>query len=119
MSEVPAGHVDRGAHVGAEVDAGRPETNPVPATVTVLVPAGGPLFGVTDGDRRCGVVGVGVGQGGRRPTPGGGHGHRDRAGPRRDDDGEASAALVTSTEVPAVGPEVDGGGSRTNPVPSP
>ena len=24
-----------------------PETNPLPATVTVLVPAGGPLFGVT------------------------------------------------------------------------
>ena len=25
-----------------------PETNPEPATVTVLVPAGGPLFGVTE-----------------------------------------------------------------------
>ena len=25
-----------------------PETNPVPATVTVLVPVGGPLFGVTE-----------------------------------------------------------------------
>ena len=24
-----------------------PETNPVPFTVTVLVPAGGPLFGLT------------------------------------------------------------------------
>ena len=25
-----------------------PETNPVPLTVTVLVPAGGPLFGLTE-----------------------------------------------------------------------
>ena len=25
-----------------------PETNPLPATVTVLVPASGPLFGVTE-----------------------------------------------------------------------
>ena len=25
-----------------------PETNPLPATVTVLVPAGGPLLGVTE-----------------------------------------------------------------------
>ena len=48
MRLVPAGHVDRGARVGAEVDAVvDPETNPVPVTVTVLVPAGGPLFGLT------------------------------------------------------------------------
>ena len=41
LIEVPA--------VGAEVDAGRPETNPVPVTVTVLVPpAAGPLVGLTE-----------------------------------------------------------------------
>ena len=53
-----AGHVDRGARGGAEVDRRWPRTKPVPVTVTVLPPAWGPLFGLTAGDRRRGVVGV-------------------------------------------------------------
>ena len=60
LIEVPA--------VGAEVDRGRPETKPVPVTVTVLPPAWGPLFGLTPVTVGGRVVGVGAGQGGRGPT---------------------------------------------------
>ena len=42
-----AGHVDRGARVGAEGDLVEPETKPEPVSVTVLVPPWGPLFGLT------------------------------------------------------------------------
>ena len=63
---------------------------PVPVTVTgVAAGRWGPLVGLTQVTVGGRVVGVGVGQGGRRPTGGGDDGHRDRAGPRRDDDGEA------------------------------
>ena len=41
------GHVDRGARGGPKSTVVEPETKPVPVTVTVLVPAGGPLFGLT------------------------------------------------------------------------
>ena len=45
---------------GAEVHGGAP-VKPVPVTVTVLPPAGAPLFGLTPGDRRRRVVGERVG----------------------------------------------------------
>ena len=53
-----------------------------------------------------GVVGVLVARR-RRGAAGGRHRDVHRAGPRRDVDREASAELVTSTEVPAFGAEVD------------
>ena len=40
LTEVPA--------VVPKSTAVEPETNPVPVTVTVLAPAGGPLFGLTE-----------------------------------------------------------------------
>ena len=42
-----AGHGDRGARLEPKSTAVEPETNPVPATVTELPPAWGPLFGLT------------------------------------------------------------------------
>ena len=46
-----------------------PETNPVPVTVTVLVPAWGPLLGLTAVTVGGGVVGVGVGRAGSKSPP--------------------------------------------------
>ena len=65
-----------------------PETNPVPLTVTVLVPPG-PVVRADRGDRRRRIVGVLVTRGvDRRGAVGGGHPDVDRTGPRRSDHGE-------------------------------
>ena len=93
--EAGAGHRDRGP-------AGRWATS----------------YGLTAVTVGSAVAGVGDWPGVRRRARplGGGHGHRDRAGPRRDDDGEAGGA-ADADEVPAVAPKSTVVEPETKPVP--
>ena len=88
--------------------AGRARDEPGAGDRDDVGPGLGPVVRVDGGDRRRRVVGELVTRRvDRRGAVGGGHRDVDRAGPRRGDDREGGAQLITLIEVPGLRPEVD------------